>query len=508
MEIVKDKIHTLESVYESLSKVRAGKKVVMCHGVFDLLHIGHIRHFHEAKKHGDILVVSVTPDRFVNKGPGRPVFSEQLRAEAIAALDSIDFVFINDTATAVRPITAICPSIYIKGIEYAETQKDVTGKINDEIEAVKSTGGQVVYTNDIIYSSSKLLNKFFPGFPPEVSDYLNQFKKKYSADDILSYLDAAKKLKVLVIGEVIIDEYNYVNAIGKAGKEPVLVTQQLYKETYAGGILAVANHLASFCDKVECLSYVGEDNKYETFIKDQLKENVVANFVTKPSSQTIVKRRYVDEYSKQKLFEIYEMNDAPFEGIEKNLLLDKVDRIIDKYDLVVVADYGHGLLDQEAIDMITKRSKYIAVNTQANAGNHGFNCISKYKSADYVCIAIRELELTLRKKNIPPEKHIEQLTRDYDYKNLVVTTGSNGSFVYRSKEGIFSVPAFSCDVKDRVGAGDSVLALTSIFMVQGAPAEMVGFIGNVVGAEAVTIMGNKKYIENIPLKKHIVHLLK
>ena len=106
-----------------------GKKVILCHGVFDLLHIGHIRHFEEAKKRGDILAVTTTPDHFVNKGPGRPVFNEGLRAEAIASLDCVDYVAINQWPTAVETIHLLSPDYYVKGSDYSNPAEDRTGGI-------------------------------------------------------------------------------------------------------------------------------------------------------------------------------------------------------------------------------------------------------------------------------------------------------------------------------------------------------------------------------------------
>ena len=112
-----------------LKEKRKGKKIVLCHGVFDLLHVGHIKHFKEAKNLGDILVVSLTPDIHVNKGPNRPVFNEELRAEVISALDAVDYVVLNTNHTAIEMIHKIKPNIYCKGPDYKNHQNDVSGQI-------------------------------------------------------------------------------------------------------------------------------------------------------------------------------------------------------------------------------------------------------------------------------------------------------------------------------------------------------------------------------------------
>lgn len=502
------KIIHLENIDQVLSPLRANNKIVQCHGVFDLLHIGHIKHLQHAKNFGDVLVVSITADQFVNKGPGRPYFTEQLRAEALAALACVDYVVINPNPTAIEPIMAIKPNAYVKGIEYQELEKDITGKISEEEAAVNAMGGELCFTRDVVFSSSALLNRFFSPFSPEVISYLEQFKAKYNTNDILNYFDGSKKLKVLLIGEAIIDIYHYGEAIGKSGKEPVLVTKYHREDTYIGGILAVANHLSSFCAEVTCITMLGAAGEYESFIKNKVKENVNMVFHYKKDSPTIVKRRYIEEYSSQKLFEIYEIDDCYLDDDQKAELSQSIQNQIKDHDMVIVTDYGHGLLDSSCIDLIEKNAKFLAVNTQANASNHGFNCISKYKKADYVCIANRELQLNFRQKHISVIDQIQQLIQEFSFKNVVVTNGVKGSFSCKLGEEIYAIPAFATSVKDRVGAGDAVLAVTSLFVAQNAPAEMVGFIGNVVGSEAVNIMGNQSFIEKTPLMKHVVHLLK
>ena len=505
---VVEKIVTLEQINEILTSERSNKTVAQCHGVFDLLHIGHIKHLQHAKNFGDILVVSITADRFVNKGPGKPYFSEYLRAEALASLSCVDYVVINHYPTAIEAIKTIKPNFYVKGIEYQESEKDITGKISEEEEAVKSVGGQLTFTKDIVFSSSTLLNRFFSPFSQEVISYLDQLRAKFKVDDILKYFDGSKKLKVLLIGEAIIDIYHYGEAIGKSGKEPILVTKYHREELYIGGVLAIANHISGFCSEVTCVTMLGEKGEYEPFIRENLKENVNIIFHYKKEAPTIVKRRYIEEYSSQKLFEIYEIDDCYFNGEQQKFFEESIEKQIAMHDVVIVADYGHGLLDSNSIKKIEENAKFLAVNTQANASNHGFNCISKYKKADYVCIANRELQLNFRQKHISTLDQVNQLLQEFAYKNIVVTSGVNGSFSCRKGEEVYATPAFVTTVKDRVGAGDAVLAVTSLFVAQNAPADLVGFIGNVVGSEAVNIMGNKSFIEKIPLMKHIVHLMK
>jgi len=503
--IIKNKIIDFIDLKNRINKT---DRIVQSHGVFDLLHIGHIKHFQAAKKQGDILVVTVTPDRFVNKGPNRPRFTEKLRAEAIAALDCVDYVIINAWPTAVEAIQLIKPTVYAKGDEYKKSENDITGKIDIEANTVRDNGGRVFFTSEVTFSSSALLNEFFSPFSDETMAYLNSFKKKYTFENIASYLDKSKDLKVLLIGESIIDAYRFAEVIGKSGKEPTLVAKYKHCELYAGGILAMANHLSDFCSEITCLTYLGEHGEHEAIVRNSVAKNVNLDIIYKKDSPTIVKTRFLEEYLRQKLFEEYEINDDFLELDQQNELIRKMDGLLKSHDLVIVADYGHGLLNDVSIDYLTQHAKYLAVNTQANAGNNGFNFISKYKKANYVVVASRELQLNYRQKHLSISEQLERLVSDHEYSQSMITSGKDGAYICRKSEPICKVPAFATAVVDRVGAGDAVLAISSLYAYHQAPSELIAFIGNVAGAEAVNIMGNKTAINKMGFMKHITCLLK
>ena len=272
---MKGKIKNLEELTSIIANLKStGKKIVHCHGVFDLLHIGHIKHFEEAKTFGEVLVVSITPDEFVNKGPGRPAFTTSLRLESIAALESVDYVFANKWPTAEKAIKIIQPDVYCKGPDYKDHSDDITGKIKDEEATVKLVGGKVLYTDDITFSSSSLLNKYGVLHSRELESFIRGITNKYSFESIKLKLEEIKKLKVLVIGETIIDQYVFCEALGKSGKEPVLVLRDLETQEYLGGALAIARHLSEFCSDVSVLSYLGEDHEYKSFIEENIEENI------------------------------------------------------------------------------------------------------------------------------------------------------------------------------------------------------------------------------------------
>lgn len=505
------KIKHIEELAEVLRSFRVQNDhriIVLCHGVFDLLHIGHIRHFEQAKKLGDILVVTVTPDRYVNKGPHRPAFTGDLRAEAIAALDCVDYVAINNWPTAVETIKRIEPHIYVKGSDYKEADNDRTGGIRLEEAAIKSVGGQLVYTDDITFSSSSLINQNLPVFPKGVSQFLAEFSARYSAEDVLRYLENARTLKVLIIGETIIDEYQYCETMGKAGKEPILAARFLSSERFAGGVLAVANHVAGFCDKVGLVTFLGGCHSHEDFICEKLDPKINRMFLYMDNAPTMVKRRFVEVHPFQKLFELYVEGNGEGRLTQAQALCNKLTEVLAEYDVVIVTDYGHGMLGPEAIDVLCSQARYLAVNTQVNAGNHGFNTISKYHHANYICVAENEIRLDVRSRDRDLRNIVSEVAEKLSCEQIMVTRGQDGCLCYGKAEGFFDVPAFAIRVVDRMGAGDAVFALTTLCLAAKAPIEVAGFIGNAAGAEKVATVGHQRSIERVPLYKHIEALLR
>lgn len=155
------KILHLDELSKTVQVLRSeGKKIVLCHGCFDLMHPGHIKYFQAAKKMGNILVVTITPDKYVDKGPGRPVFGQNLRAESIAALECVDYVSINKWPTAEETLRLLRPDIYVKGQEF-ENLEDKTGKIQREYEVIKEIGAELKFTHEAVFSSTELLKKHF-----------------------------------------------------------------------------------------------------------------------------------------------------------------------------------------------------------------------------------------------------------------------------------------------------------------------------------------------------------
>lgn len=505
------KLKTFAEIEEILATKRAqGLKVVQCHGVFDLLHPGHIRHFREAKAQGDCLVVTVTPDRFVNKGPGRPAFSEPFRLEALAALSDVDFVVLNDAPDAVSAIRRVRPHYYAKGIEYQNHAADVTGKIAEEVSAVEAVGGSVYYTDDVVFSSSSLLNRYFDTMPPKVAEFIATLKMQHSLDDILSKIETLKTLRVLVIGDAIVDEYQYTSPLGQSGKGLHMVARCLEKDAFLGGSLIIANHVAQFAGQVTLLTAVGKECPYLGFIRNQLAPNVTPEFAYLEDTTTLTKKRYVmkDGKTLTKLFETYAGQEESLSFQQTAQFVQFLEKRAASYDLVIACDFGNGLTNHELIEAISSVPGFLALNAQVNSGNRGYNVVTNYRRADYISLNEPELRLSAHDRTSSLEGIAVDISQIMDCKTISITRGIQGVFCYSAPDTFFEVPPFATNSIDRIGAGDSYLSLSSLCLAKGYSPLIASFLGSIAAAMSVQIVGNQESIQKAPLCKFVTRLMK
>lgn len=506
----RDKIRSLDEIAEIAAQLRAsGKTVVQAHGTFDLLHLGHVRHLEAARKLGDVLVVTVTADSFVNKGPGRPVFNGELRAEMLATLEYVDWVAVNDSADAVNAIEKVRPSIYIKGQDYQNPQGDITGKITLEREACEAHGGRIHFTDEVMFSSTELINRHLNVFEPHIRQHLDTMRQDGGLEELLELIDRVKDYRVLLVGDAIIDEYQYVLPMHKTPKENMIATRYQDRELFAGGVFAAANHVASFCKQVDILTCIGEVDSHEDIIRESLRPNVGLRLFERAGAPTTLKRRFVDPSYMRKLFEVYFMNDEPLNADMQREIDTAIGALAPEYDVVIAADFGHGLIAKSSIDALTKNSRFLAVNTQSNSANLGYNLITKYPRADYICIDMPEARLAVSDRLSNVGDIARRLIDDHvECGRIIVTQGKHGCVTLERGGIVHTIPALAKNVVDTVGAGDAFLAITAPLVAAGGPMNRVGFIGNVVGALKVEIVGHRRSIEKPALIKGITGLLK
>ena len=189
-------------------------------------------------------------------------------------------------------------------------------------------------------------------------------------------------------------------------------------------------------------------------------------------------------------------------------IMAQLRKVIKDYDAVIVSDFGHGLLTPKIINLICSKAKYMALNVQTNSANSGFNLITKYPSANCVCIDERELRLAAHDKYSEIRQLLKNVYQNFGCDQMIATRGPYGSLCYSRESGYHETPAFSYRVIDAVGAGDAFFAYVSPCFAAGLPQDLISFIGNAVGSLAVQIVCNREPVKNVDLTKFITRLFK
>jgi bifunctional ADP-heptose synthase (sugar kinase/adenylyltransferase) len=398
----------------------------------------------------------------------------------------------------------------VKGQEYAKPEDDITGKIDEEVELVRKHGGDVAYTTGQVFSSTKLINHALPALSPEVKEYAADFNRKYSMADIKKLAEKMGELKVLVVGDAIIDEYIYCNVQGLMSKDMGYSTRYQYKEQYLGGSLAVARHLASFNEQVTLMSVVGTEEHVHSRMLDELGDKMRVDLTYSNEFDTIVKKRYVSLNEKrEEMDKIFAVNNLPtpmcIDEESSDKFKAKLREKISQYDVVVMCDFGHGLVDGETMEIIQDNARFLALNCQTNSSNYGKNLITKYRRADVFALDQKELGLAFSNYHQEEDEKLIRLA-DYFHSRGWLTRGSLGATAVENGQ-LVTCPAFTLKVKDTIGAGDAFFSLASLAVAAGAPIEVGTFLGNIAGALAANIVGNKESVEKVNVLKYASTLL-
>ena len=311
-----------------------------------------------------------------------------------------------------------------------------------------------------------------------------------------------------MVGETILDMYTLCQTLGKASKEPVLCLNRGTTVTQGGGVLAIAAHCAGLGAQVTLVTGVNSADAECDQLASLKSLGVQTRLIFTDPRPTVRKERLVDSNTQSRVLEIYQMDDTPLDGALEDDLLSELGSAMAESDVTVIADYGHGLMTDRAVAQVCASSGFLAVNAQTNAGNHGFNSISKYSRADFATLNGNEARLEVRRRHVDFNEYMPELRNSLNARSLLVTQGGAGIDMYLADGRTEHGPALAPFVKDRVGAGDAVLSATSLITAIGAPAPVIAFIGNMVGAWAVSFLGNERTLQLGELKRQVTATLK
>lgn len=433
------------------------KKITgLVHGVFDVVHYGHILHFKEARKKVDYLVCSVTSDSYVDKGPQRPVFNIKERIIFLESLKFFDKVIISNELTAEKNINLLKPDYYFKGIEYEKNKTDQN--LNKEIRVLKNNGGKVYFTKTKTHSSSKIINNNFEFLKNSTITQIKKLRK-----DIIKF-NKKKFIKNnssnILIGENIIDKYLFTQISGKSNKSPIVSTLKKKEVTYAGGIIVVANFFAEFLNNISVVTFSGKD--FTNSIKKYLNKNI-KRLMIKIINYPIIKTRILDIYSKNKLFQITENEDFKIEKSSITKLVKFINNQANLYENIIFFNYGYHLTDKKILNSLKKFKSKILINFQTNSYNYGFNLLNKFPSAKFVSMDELEFRLAVGDKHTNMLKLIKKnLSVLNNYKTSIITAGKNGAYLVENKK-IQHFETIYDDLIDTTGCGDIFMSTFIIY---------------------------------------------
>jgi len=490
-----------------LNKIRkkyVNKKIVLCHGVFDIIHFGHINHLKKAKNFGDILVVTLTADKFVNKGENRPYYNVHNRVKVMESIGFIDFICISENETAVEIIRKLKPEYYCKGIEYKK--KDYTENIKKEINELKKNKGKIVFTDEESSSSSKIINDLFSVLPDQNKNFINKIKLNFNLKKIEEIFDELKKKNILVIGEIIVDQITNCSVIGNSSKDLHLIVKEESSKKYLGGTGSISNYISKFCN-VTLLSIIGSDQDKHG-IKELL-DIKIKNKIFVEKRNNILKKRYVDLDNNKKLFGTYDVDHCVLSKKNERKIIQFLKKNINKYDKIILSDYSHNFINKTIIKFLIKTKQKIIVNSQINAHNFGYHSYLKFKDFDFLIANEKEIRHDLHDSSSNINELILKFTKKYKFKHLVVTRGASGLIYYNKKSNIKTIyPAFGEKIIDKVGAGDTLLAFVSLLFDRAKKNNDISFfISSLAAAENIKDFYNSARLDKNLILKKIMHLL-
>ncbi len=490
------KVCTLDHLLSLREKARAdGKTVVHCHGCFDVVHPGHIHHLQHARSLGDLLIVSVSSDAHVNKGVSRPLIPDDLRAASLAALECVDLVYLNSYPTAVELLDQLKPDIYVKGREY---ETSVDPRFLQERDAVTANGGEVFFSSgDVVYSSTALIGALRDtgAFNTEkITRYARQ--NAVTPGQIETILNRCREIKVVVIGDYILDRYHFCEATGVAGEGPMMALRALAKQEFDGGAAIIARHAAAIGARTTLVTSLGHCSESHQ-VTLRLQAEGIDTIVSDHRKQLVAKNRYVVD--DQKVLKVDEGSSSPLDSRREQQLAEQILTVAADADCVIFADFGYGTITPGLLDRVMPQLRATVPIITADVSGKQTNLL-RFKSVDLLCPTERELRETLSDFSSGIGAVVSELLRTTDVRSALITLGKQGLVActwpngnWEDSNGRLStdyLPALSLRATDPLGAGDALLAATSLAMAAGASLPQAAFIGSLAAAVEVQQIGN------------------
>lgn len=488
-EKYRPKLKTIDDLIEIIGPFSREKKVILCHGVFDVVHPGHVRHLAYAKSKADILVTSITSDKYIDKGIYRPHVPEQLRALNLAAYEMVDYVVIDDNKKPLESLRRIKPNYFAKGFEYTST--GLPPSTQEEANVVNEYGGEMVFTpGDVVYSSSKFINLSRPKIHIEKLLSLMNVEN-ISFDDLRQTLSSLKGLKVHVVGDTIVDTYTRTVLIGGQTKTPTFSVRHLGQDNYIGGAGIVAQHLKAAGADVVFTTVLGDDALKDFVIKGLSESEINLVPIIDSSRPTVNKNAIIA--GGYRLLKIDTLDNATISGKILDQFIDSIKST--STDAIVFSDFRHGIFNRSTINKLIDAIPSNAFRVADSQVASRWGNITDFKNFDLLTPNEREARFSLADQDSTVGKLAGSLKEITNCKSLILKLGDRGVFTIPSEEkkcvsNFFAIDSFAERVLDAVGSGDALLAYATLSLLSSGSEAIATILGSMAAACECEFDGN------------------
>ena len=475
------KVKSVDDLTQTLGRFPRSQKVVMCHGTFDVVHPGHLRHLLYAKSKGAILVASLTADVHIQKGEMRPHVPQDLRAANLAAYEFVDYVVIDENSTPLENLRRLKPDVFVKGFEY--TSGEMNPKTREEHEVVTSYGGEMIFSpGDFVLSSTKLIAMKPPNLRHEKLLSLME-RNKITFSDLKAAIAKVQGTRVSVLGDTIIDSYTRCSMIGGQTKTPTISVLFERVDHFVGGAGIVAKHLVAAGAHVTLHTLLGSDELGDFARRDLETARVNVHAITDSSRPTTDKNAIVvDAY---RLVKVDRLDNRPIGEDLIGHFSDAIAKV--PADIQVFSDFRHGIFHRGSIPRFSQAiptGRFRVADSQV-ASRWGNIC--DFQSFDLITPNEREARFSLGDQDSNVRSLASKLYEASLCKVLMLKLGERGMMTYTKPSptdlsGWFHLDAFTEQPVDRVGAGDALLAYSTLVLKVTGSAVTAAILGSLAAA--------------------------
>ncbi|MCA9293538.1 MAG: adenylyltransferase/cytidyltransferase family protein [Phycisphaerales bacterium] len=495
---IRSKILTRDQLLARRAQARAdGLAVVQCHGCFDIVHPGHIRHLQHAAQQGDLLLVTITADAVLNKGDGRPLFPGHLRAENLAAISCVDWVYVNPDPTAETLLDHVQPDVYVKGREY-EFNDDP--RFAAERQAVERHGGRIVFSSgDVVFSSTALVQAM-----EHAEDATHaQLHRLQGAHDLTpatltSVLHKAQGARVLVIGEVLVDTYIHCDRPNVASESPVLSLRPLEQVSFDGGSAIVAAHLAALGAKPILITALPRRPEAHA-LQRRLQALGVEVRAVEVDGALLEKQRFL--VGPQKVMKLDHVRTLTLDAAARARLRDEAIHAAHGCSAAIAVDFGLGLFTARSM---SEFAAAVRPHVQLLTGDVSGRRAGLRSMEHFDALFPSEMELREATGDFDDSLNavVWALMHETHAQRVVVTMGDEGLIAFeRTPEGSASdawasrvagehIPPLVRHAVDPLGCGDALLAVATLAMTTGATFAQSVYLGACAAATHAMRPGN------------------